>query len=226
MNTDLTFWKRTLLFVFWLRLFHSFFLPFFLFSFFFFKLDQSWWDYSILYREGNINSTKDCFLKCFPERNTLIWSGYHCSLTKCMVIISYLGLLFPLAGKGLKLEEIIQLHSLLLVFKLPRLLCSFCIPAWGIEPSSEDGKFELFWPRLELILSFHSTQGIRLLFNVNDLPIWLSFCMTMALGLLDFSYMDDKRMPDVFEKSWPVSAVCAWTVNAETAWGLWKGLKA
>lgn len=51
-----------------------------------------------------------------------------------------------------------------------------------------------------MILSFHSTLGIRLLFNVNHLPLWLSFCIRVALGLLGFSYMDDMCMSDVLKK--------------------------
>lgn len=89
---------------------------------------------------------------------------------------------------------------------------AFLLQPGGLSSPSEDVKFKLFWPRLELILSFHSTSGIRLLFNVNQLSLWLSFCMTMALGLLCFSCMDDMCMSDVFEKSdqlGPVSTVSA-----------------
>jgi len=63
---------------------------------------------------------------------------------------------------------------------------------------------------LEIILSFHSALGIRLLLNVNHLPLCLSFRMRVAFGLLGFSYKEDMCMSDVFEKSdqlGPVSEV-------------------
>lgn len=144
-----------------------------------------------------------------------------------MVIIRYPGLWFPLADKGLKLQEIVQLYSFPLVFKLPPWLRSFCVPAWGIEPSLRRWQIWTFLAKVRTDLQFPFYS--RLLFNVNHLPLWLSFCMRVALGLLGFSCMDDMCMSDVFEKSdqlGPVSAVCAWFVNVQTAWGMWKGLKA
>lgn len=145
-----------------------------------------------------------------------------------MVVIRCVGLWFSLAGKGLKLQKVVQLYSLLdLNFLF--VSAAFVFQSRGQSLPSEDGKFELFWQRLELILSFHCTPGIRLLSNANHLPLWLSFCIRVALRLLFFSYKDDICMSNVFEKSdqlESLSEVCAWFVNAQMAWGLWKGLKA
>lgn len=153
--------------------------------------------------------------------------GFHCSLGKCIVISSYLRLGFQLVGKSLKLRKlyiyILTLYIYILSSLFPCFLLgsvAFVSQPGGSSLPSEDVKFEFFWPRLELILSFHSTWGIRLLFNVNHLSFWLSFCMRMALGLLCFSFMDDMCKSDVFEKSdqlGPVSAESAWFENVQTA---------